>query len=74
MKPRAPNSLGVYDMLGNVAEWTISGSDPLFIVAGGSHETEKDKCNDINREFYHCYIKAGSLGLRLVLYPDKSKN
>ncbi len=74
VKQRTPNSLGVYDMLGNVAEWTISGSDPLFIVAGGSYETDKDKCNDINREFDHCKVKTGSLGLRLVLYPDKSKN
>lgn len=68
-----PNSLGVYDMLGNVTEWTISGSDPLFIVVGGSYDTEKGKCNDELREFDHCNVKSASLGLRLVLYPESSK-
>lgn len=72
-KQKNPNGLGVYDMIGNVAEWTISGSDPLFVVAGGSYDTEKDKCNDINREFDHCNIKRGDLGLRLVLYTERPK-
>lgn len=73
VKQKNPNSLGVYDMLGNVSEWTISGSDPLFIVAGGSYDAEKDKCNDELREFDHCNVKSSSLGLRLVLYPESSK-
>lgn len=73
VKQKKPNSLGIYDMLGNVTEWTISGSDPLFIVAGGSYESEKDKCNDELREFDHCNVKTSSLGLRLVLYPQSSK-
>lgn len=70
VKQKKPNGLGIYDMLGNVDEWTLSGSDPLFIVAGGSYNTEKDRCNDKFREFDHCNVKAGTLGLRLVLYPD----
>lgn len=73
VKQKRPNSLGIYDMLGNVAEWTISGSDPLFITAGGSYESEKERCNDIYREFGHCNVKEGTLGLRLVLYPNKLK-
>lgn len=73
VKQKKPNSLGIYDMLGNVTEWTISGSDPLFIVAGGSYESEKDKCNDELREFDHCNVKSSSLGLRLVMYPESSK-
>lgn len=73
VKEKKPNGLGVYDMLGNVAEWTMSGSDPLFIVAGESYETEKDRCNDELREFDHCYVKSETLGLRLVLYPSISK-
>ncbi len=73
VKQKKPNSLGIYDMLGNVTEWTISGSDPLFIVAGGSYDTEKGKCNDELREFDHCNVKSSSLGLRLVMYPESSK-
>lgn len=73
VRQRDSNSLGIYDMLGNVAEWTISGSDPLFITAGGSYESDKEQCNDLNREFAHGNVKMGSLGLRLVLYPNKSK-
>lgn len=73
VKLKNPNSLGVYDMLGNVTEWTISASDPLFIVAGGSYDTEKEKCNDELREFDHCNVKTGSLGLRLVMYPESLK-
>lgn len=35
VKQKQPNKLGVYDMIGNVSEWTISGPDPLFFVMGG---------------------------------------
>lgn len=64
--------IGVF-LLKNVNEWTISGSDPLFIVAEGSYDTEKRKCNDELREFDHCNVKTGSLGLRLVMYPESLK-
>lgn len=73
VKQKNPDSLGIYDMLGNVAEWTVSGSDPLFIVAGGSYEAEKEYCNDEHREFDHGKVKSGNLGLRLVCYPEIAK-
>lgn len=73
VKQKNPNNLGVYDMLGNVAEWTVSGSDPLFIVVGGSYETEKETCNGEFGDFDHCNVKTGSMGLRLVMYPKSSK-
>lgn len=73
VKQKRPNVLGIYDMIGNVDEWTISGSDPLFIVAGGNYEVEKEQCNDELREFDHCNVKTGSLGLRLVLYPPNPR-
>lgn len=73
VKLKKPNSLGVYDMLGNVGEWTISGSEPLFIVAGGSYGTEKGKCNDEIWELDYFNVKTGALGFRLVMYPESSK-
>ncbi len=54
-------------MFGNVAEWTLSGSDPLFIIAGGSFEDEPESINADAREFVHGRIKEGTLGLRLAL-------
>lgn len=73
VKQKTPNTLGVYDMVGNVSEWTISGSDPLFFVMGGSYETEKENCKIDAYDIYHAYIKMESTGLRLVCYPDVEK-
>jgi len=73
VKQKKPNSLGVYDMIGNVAEWTISGSDPLFIVAGGSFYDEMEQIDADYREFDHGKVKAGTIGLRLVSYPVDSR-
>ena len=74
VKQKHPNTLGVYDMVGNVSEWTISGSDPLFFVVGGSYETEKKCCDIETYDIYHAYIKMGSTGLRLIYYPKKLRN
>lgn len=74
VKQKHPNTLGVYDMVGNVSEWTISGSDPLFFVVGGSYETEKKCCDIETYDIYHAYIKMGATGLRLIYYPKKLRN
>lgn len=69
VKQKNPNSLGIYDMFGNVAEWTLSGSDPLFIVAGGSFDDEMGKVDADYREFDHAKVKISTIGFRLILYP-----
>ena len=71
VKQKNPNSLGIYDMFGNVSEWTISGSDPLFIVAGGSFDDEMEKLDADYREFDHGEVKMATIGFRLVLYIPK---
>jgi len=74
VKQKNPDNLGVYDIFGNVAEWTFSGSDPLFIVAGGSFSDEMDKVDTDYREFDHGKVKSATIGFRLVLYLPKLKN
>lgn len=71
VKQKNPNILGIYDMFGNVAEWTLSGSDPLFIVAGGSFDDEMEKVDADYREFDHGEVKMATIGFRLVLYIPK---
>jgi len=73
VKQKNPDSLGIYDMFGNVAEWTISGSDPLFIVAGGSFVDGMEKLDADYREFDHGKIKTETIGFRLVSYPVDSR-
>ena len=61
------DALGLYDMLGNVAEWTISGSDPLFFTVGGSYESDKVHCSAGMMDMAHGDVALGSLGLRLAI-------
>ena len=73
VKQKKPNLCGIYDMTGNVSEWTMSGSDPLFIAAGGSYDSDDENCRLDYHEYNHAEIKTGGLGLRLVYLP-KDKN
>lgn len=66
VKTKSPNGIGLYDMEGNVAEWTLSGSDPLFFAAGGSYENPVKCCNAGYHELNHAQIQMSSLGIRLI--------
>lgn len=67
VKQKQADALGLYDMLGNVAEWTISGSDPLFFTVGGSYESDKVHCSAGMMDMAHGDVALGSLGLRLAI-------
>ena len=67
VKQKLADDLGLYDMLGNVAEWTISGSDPLFFTVGGSYESDKCHCSAAMQALAHAEVALGSIGLRLSI-------
>ena len=67
VKQKQADSLGLYDILGNVAEWTISGSDPLLFTVGGSYESDKSHCSAGMMDMAHGDVALGSLGLRLAI-------
>ena len=70
VKQKQPNDLGIYDMIGNVSEWTISGTDPLFIVVGLGFDIDQSSCGVLGkRELDHAYYKTEAIGLRLVYCP-----
>lgn len=70
VKEKVPDKIGLYDMIGNVAEWTISGSDPLYHVVGGHYDSGNQECMADKSEFFHGGIKGGYLGLRLAYIPE----
>ena len=67
VKQKQADALGLYDMLGNVAEWTISGSDPLYFTVGGSYESDKSHCGAAMRDMAHAEVAHKSIGLRLSM-------
>lgn len=66
---KEPNSLGIYDMSGNVAEWCYSDVKTYYAL-GGSWEASREDCAlTVKNKPIAENTKLPSIGLRLVLHP-----
>lgn len=70
VKQKKPNALGICDMIGNVGEWTTSGSDPFFVIAGGSYEAEIKGYELDHYDINHGEAPLDAVGFRLVYAPN----
>jgi formylglycine-generating enzyme required for sulfatase activity len=80
---KKPNELGIYDMSGNVCEFTASSASNNYeseidydyiTTRGGSHNSLKENCDYRHRVFMKPTAKANDTGFRLAEYADDDFN
>ena len=65
VKTKSPNELGIYDMSGNVAEWTTSTYSGGYRFYGGAFPHLADNCKVEYYSYNNANTKAYDIGFRL---------